>query len=91
MFALKHIALLFSYFILHGYLPRDFMKTAIVPIIKNKSGISIEKANYKPIALDTACSKIFESCLLILLENLCILMIMTIIYYDIIILVSSCI
>ena len=24
-------------FISHGYLPRDFMKTAIVPIIKNKS------------------------------------------------------
>ena len=30
-------------FISHGYLPRDFMKTAIVPIIKNKSGIPVIK------------------------------------------------
>ena len=45
------------------------MKTAIVPIIKNKSGYSSDKANYRPIALVTACSKIFESCLLIMLEK----------------------
>ena len=64
-----HLSLLFNCFISHGYLPRDFMKTAIVPIIKNKSGISSHKANYRPIALGTACSKIFESCLLIMLEK----------------------
>ena len=51
------------------YLLRDFRKTVIVPIIKNKSGNSSDKANYRPIALVTACSKIFESCLLILLEK----------------------
>ena len=45
------------------------MKTAIVPIIKNKSGNSSGKANYRPIALVTACSKIFESCILIMLEK----------------------
>ena len=45
------------------------MKTAIVPIIKNKSGNSIDKANYRPLALVTACSKIFELCLLIMLEK----------------------
>ena len=33
------------------------MKTAIVPIIKNKSGHSNDKANYRPIALVTACLK----------------------------------
>ena len=38
-------------------LPIDFMKTAIVPIIKNKSGNSSDNANYRPIALVTACSK----------------------------------
>ena len=36
------------------------MKTAIVPIIKNKSGNTSDKSNYRPIALVTACSKIFE-------------------------------
>ena len=61
--------MLFNCFISHGFLPRDFMKTAIVPIIKNKSGNSSNKANYKPIALVTVCSKIFESCLLIMLEK----------------------
>ena len=60
-----HLPFLFNCFILHGYLPRDFMKTAIVSIIKNKSGNSSDETNYRPIALVTACSKIFESCLLI--------------------------
>ena len=44
------------------------MKTAIVPIIKNKTGDSSDKGNYRPIALVTACSKIFEICLLKMLE-----------------------
>ena len=33
-----HLSLLFNCFVSNGYLPREFMKTAIVPIIKNKSG-----------------------------------------------------
>ena len=61
--------MLFNSLISYGYLPRDFMKTAIVPIIKNKAGNSSDTANYRPIALVTACSKIFESCLLIMLEK----------------------
>ena len=32
------LSLLFSAFVMHGYLPSMFMKTAIVPIIKNKTG-----------------------------------------------------
>ena len=43
--------------------------TAIVPIIKNKSGNTSNKSNYRPIALVTACSKIFESCLLKMLDH----------------------
>ena len=64
-----HLPLLFDCFISHGYLPRDFMKTAIVPIIKNKAGNFSDKANYRPITLVTACSKISEFCLLIKLEK----------------------
>ena len=45
------------------------MKTTIVPVIKNKSGNTSDKSNYRPIALITACSKIFESCLLKMLEH----------------------
>ena len=43
--------MLFSAFITHGYLPGRFMKTAIVPIIKNKTGDTSDKNNYRPIAL----------------------------------------
>ena len=46
-----HLSLLFNCFISHGYLARDFMKAAVVPIIKNKSENSSDKANYRPIAL----------------------------------------
>ena len=60
--------MLFNCFITHGYLPEDFMKTAIVPIIKNKTGDSSDKGNYRPIALVTACLKIFEICLLKMLK-----------------------
>ena len=63
------LSLLFSAFITHGYLPGMFMKTAIVPIIKNKTGDTSDKNNYRPIALVTAASKIFELCLSVILEN----------------------
>ena len=33
------------------YLYRDLMKSAIVPNIKNKTGDSSDKNNYRPIAL----------------------------------------
>ena len=48
------LSLLFSAFITHGYLPGMFMKTAIVPNIKNKTGDTSDKNYYKPIALVTA-------------------------------------
>ena len=33
-----YLSLLFNSFLYHGYLPAEFMKTAIVPIIKCKTG-----------------------------------------------------
>ena len=44
------------------------MKTTIVPIIKSKTGNCSDKNNYRPIALVTACFKIFELCLLKIIE-----------------------
>ena len=63
-----YLSLLFNSFLCHCYLPLEFMKTAIVPIIKSKTGNSSDKNNYRPIALVTACSKIFELCLLEIIE-----------------------
>ena len=54
------LCLLFMSFITHGYLPPDFMKTALFSIIKNKTGDTSDKNNYRPIALVTAASKILK-------------------------------
>ena len=56
--------LLFKAFIFHGYLPADFMRTAMGPIVKNKTGDTSDTNNYKHIALVTAASKLFEICIL---------------------------
>ena len=58
------LSLLFNSFISHGYLPTDFMKTALVPIVKNKTGDTSDKNNYRRIAIVTAASKLFEICIL---------------------------
>ena len=63
------IAILLSLFytsaLKHGYLPSDFMKTVIVPLVKNKTGDTRSDVhNYRPIALVTVGSKIFENVLL---------------------------
>ena len=63
------LSILFNCFISHGYLPSEFMKTAIVPIIKNKTDDTSDKKKYRPIALVTACSKNFELCILSIIEN----------------------
>ena len=62
-------SLLFSAFILNGYVPNRFMKTAIIPIIRNETEYTIIENSYKPIVHVTAASKIFEFCLSIILEE----------------------
>ena len=44
----------------HGFLPKQFMLTMIVPILKSKNGNITSKSNYRPIALATVCSNIME-------------------------------
>ena len=44
------------------------MKSFIVPLIKNKTGDTSDKGNYRPVAIVSACSKIFECVLLGLIE-----------------------
>jgi len=64
-----HLAMLFSTMLVHGHLPNDFMSSAVIPIIKNKTGDTSDKSNYRPVAIVTACSKIFESILLDLIDD----------------------
>ena len=48
-----YLSILFTYFISHGYVPNSFMKSAIIPLMKNKTGDTNDKNNYRPITLET--------------------------------------
>ena len=67
----RRITILLSIFynrvISRGHLPDDFMKTIIIPLIKNKSGDTNNINNNRPVALVTVATKIFEIILLELL------------------------
>ena len=45
------------------------MKTALVTIVKNKTGDTSVKNYYRPIAIVTAASKLFEICILEILNT----------------------
>ena len=49
-----YLSLLFTGLLSHGYLPAALMKSAIVPILKNRQGDTSGKNNYRPIAIVTA-------------------------------------
>ena len=55
----------FTLCLAHRYLPPAMIETTIVPIVKNKSGNLSDSSNYRPIALATIISKMFESVLLL--------------------------
>ena len=50
-------------------MPHDVIKSTIVPIVKNKCGNLSESNNYRPIALATTFSKVFELVLLLKCEE----------------------
>ena len=62
------LSLFYTSVITHGYLPLAFMNTIIVPLVKNKTGDTSDVNNYRPIALVTIASKIFENVLLDILQ-----------------------
>ena len=64
-----HLLLLFASMLTHGYLPAPIMQSAIVAILKNRQGDTSNKNNYRPIAIVTAISKIFELCIMNLIES----------------------
>ena len=55
---------------MHGYMPPGIMDTVIIPLLKNKNGNIQDKGNYRPIALVTIISKVFEIIILDRIENL---------------------
>ena len=53
------LSLLITSILSHGHMPAELMKTAIVPILKNRQGDTSDKNNYRSIAIN----KIFELCI----------------------------
>ena len=59
------LSLLFSMCISHGFIPSGIMHTIIVPIVKDKKGDISDKDNYRPIAITSVFSKVFELVILL--------------------------
>ena len=59
------LSLCFTLCLVNRNLPPAMIETTIVPIVKNKSSNLSDSSNYRPIALATLVSKMFESVLLI--------------------------
>ena len=53
----------------HSYLPVSMLDFVVVPLVKNKNGDLSDKNNYKPIALSSTISKVFENVILHRLEE----------------------
>ena len=54
------LAMCFSSMLIHGYLPSSMISILLVPVIKDKVGKINAKDNYRPIALASVVSKLFE-------------------------------
>ena len=61
---LEFVARFFNSVMCHGFLPSTISDVLLIPIPKNKLGDISNSSNYRPIAIATAVSKIFEKLLL---------------------------
>ena len=63
------VSICFTSMFKHCYMPQSMINSVIIPIIKNKSGDFTDKNNYRPIALSSIISKVFEHTIVIRLEE----------------------
>ena len=63
------LSICFNAFIVHGFLPNPLTDTVLVPIVNNKTKNICGKGNYRPIALASVMSKVFEMSLRVKLES----------------------
>ena len=58
------LSLCFSAMLIHSHVPKAFSDTVLVPMIKNKNGDITDIDNYRPIAITSVASKVFEKIIL---------------------------
>ena len=59
-----YLSVAFTTFLRHSFLPKEFLKSYIVPILKDKRGNISDPDNYREIAISSVVSKVFEHVLL---------------------------
>ena len=57
---LQHLQILFNAMIQHGFVPTDFLKGTVSPIVKDNEGDLSDTSNYRGITLSSLPSKLFE-------------------------------
>lgn len=61
---IEFLAMLFTSFIVHGFMPIDILKGIITPLVKDKFGSLSTSNNYRPVMSSSIFLKLFEYCLL---------------------------
>ena len=66
----EHLTNLFNLLLRHAYIPRSISDSYITPVLKDSNGSKLNSNNYRPIAVSSVFSKLFESLLKERLEPL---------------------
>ena len=64
-----HLHLLFNAMIQHSYVPTDFLKGVVSPLIKDTQGDRTDPNNYRPLTLSVLLSNLFEHALLLKISH----------------------
>ena len=54
--------------LVHGFVPESFGNNVIIPIVKHRNANCNDPTNYRPISIEPICTKLFEQCLVPVLE-----------------------
>jgi len=60
---------LFNIFAKHGYIPSDFCRAVLLPLVKNKNGNLADVKNYRATAISNAITKLLEDVLMKYLDS----------------------
>ena len=66
---LRRLECLFNGMLLHGFVPRQFQRGTIVPLVKDRNGDKGDLNNYRGITIAPIISKVFEHALHIVFES----------------------